>query len=133
MCTKRGLAVELVGSAPGGLLFPRGKSNQKRARNRMVSGLPFPPISGIFGKPCPKLSIVCCSAPLPLTVQNFRCSVLTGGAMPTSPRNRRTDFYILKDQRQRRRSRDDTTSKAPCKAPPNVWDAPQQYPQSGAR
>ena len=36
---KRGLPVELVGSASGGLLFPRGKSNQKRAETKVLESL----------------------------------------------------------------------------------------------
>ena len=90
----------------------------------------------------PKLCIDLFSAPLPLTVQNVevQCSYLRAdvGIVPYNdkrnvssacvgadahigPHERTVHSYILYDQRQRRRSRDDTTFNAPCMEPPYVW------------
>ena len=67
------------------------------------------------------------------TTRNYSCGLFRRGAASSPPRDRRKHFYISHRQRQRRRSRDDTTFKAPCKALPNAWAAPPQPARCGAR
>ena len=52
--------------ASGGLLFPRGKSNQKRAKTKVLES--FTVDKRGIGRTVPKCSIVSAAAPLPLTL-----------------------------------------------------------------
>ena len=70
----------------GGVLFPRGKSTQKRAKTKVFES--FPVDKRFFGKTRPKLSIVSRPAPLPLIFQNV------GAVSPIAGRRGRRPLRI---------------------------------------
>ena len=72
--------------ASGGVLFPRGKSTQKRAKTKVLES--FPVDKRFFGKTRPKLSIVSRPAPLPLIFQNV------GAVSPIAGRRGRRPLRI---------------------------------------
>ena len=72
--------------ASGGVLFPRGKSTQKRAKTKVLES--FPVDKRFFGKTRPKLSIVSRPAPLPLIFQNV------GAVSPIAGRQGRRPLRI---------------------------------------
>ena len=99
--------------ASGGVLFPRGKSTQKRAKTKVLES--FPVDKRFFGKTRPKLSIVSRPAPLPLIFQNVGDAVFfrsgrrgrrplrrmkkfarqsVGGGVPDAPRSAKQPLHF---------------------------------------
>ena len=109
----------------------RQKYAKNAARNRMVSGLPLsaPHVSGCWDA---------CRA-VESTMQgalNVVSSLRAPSCQPISDRyaaaNRDTSSKPPRFIRHwRRRNRDDPTFRAPCKALPNAWYAPQRPPRRG--